>query len=324
MKSISKSINFITAFIILLTSNFSIYTQIEIPVNNKEKKLFRIGFIQSDMEKGLGLGWYNEVKTSLEKDKEIKKILNELDYEDIIILPSDSYRDMVQRMSHNEFDLVFCTAEIYVEQDGDYEPILQQRRKRDIWGRGQVFQKGEIWVNNKCPLFNKNNLTRDEIKKYIESENMAFVSSQSAPGYIYPRLKLYRDFGIIQPAKFIFCNSSEEVVKYLVNDLVRIGACENGVVEEIFKINGIEKEQDKVVKKIFETELLPTDPICVSKKISPENSQLGRVLASSLKKIYSSSEKNVPKLEASYSGLYKNLREEIEIFSSLKIEKKIK
>lgn len=287
----------------------------------KETRPFKIGFLQNETESALGLGWYEKVKAALFDEPDVKEALNEGGFSGIQILPSDSFQDMSQRMTHNEFDLAAATAEIYVEQKGDYEPILQQRRKRDIWGRGQVFQKGEIWVNYNSPLFKNSMMSSEEIKSYFEKETMAFVSSHSAPGYIYPLLKIYRELGISQPGGFLFCNSSEEVVKYLVNDLVRIGACENGVAEETLKKSGIADKKDILIKKVFETELMPTDPICILSKYSPEKSRIGKVLSSALKKIYSNAKGEIPRLESSYSDVYKNLREEIEYFSSLRIEK---
>jgi len=292
--------------------------------SQNESLFFRIGFLQTDSGQELGFDWYENIRRNLESDKDVDVALESEGFSGIVILPADGWRDMVQRMDHNEFDMAFCSAEIYVEQQGDYEPVLQLRRSRDIWGRGKVLQKGVIWVNYKSPLFSKNNPSNEEIKKYIESQPMAFVSSHSAPGYIYPRLKLFRDYSIIQPSNFTFCGSSEEVVKYLVNGLVEVGACENGVVEEVLKKNGIENYQDQLLKKLFETELLPTDPVCILKKWTPEKNKLGRVLANTLKKIHSLAPANVPRLETSYSDFYKNLYEEMGAFKSLRVSSKVK
>ncbi len=284
----------------------------------QDKKYFKIGFLQTDFENELGLGWYEKIRYKLEADTEFKKNLNNNDLYGILILPAKSYRSFVQRMSHNEFDLVFCSAEIYVEQTGEYEPILQHRTQRDIFGRGKVFQKGEIWVNYNSPFFKNTNPSKEEIKKYIESETMAFETSQSAPGYIYPRLKLIRDYNILQPGNFLFCDSSEEVVKYLINDLAKIGACESGVVDEILRKNGIERYKDKLLKKIIDTELLPTAPVCILKKWTPDKSELGRILSQLLKKIYSDIEGDHPRLEPSSEEYYKNLKEEMDYFYNLK------
>jgi ABC-type phosphate/phosphonate transport system substrate-binding protein len=256
-------------------------------------KVFLMGYLKTDIEQVQGEEWYQGLRVALLQNTALGKLLEAEGFSDIAVVPADGFKDMVQRMSHSEFDLAFCSSYVFVEQTGDYRVMLQLRRARDSFGRGGATQRGVIIVNARSPFFE--NAAEATLKrllpKYLAEKRMAFVSVYSAPGYVYPRLKLYNDFGISALQAPIFCDSSEEVVKYVINGLVEIGACESGAVDEVVRSAGLALAPDRLVKKILETEPLPTDPIAIRSAYHPQDSELGRELRSALRAYYAESER---------------------------------
>jgi ABC-type phosphate/phosphonate transport system substrate-binding protein len=289
-------------------------------VEGEQARAFIIGYLKTDIEQGLGADWYEEVRMELLRSRGVMEQLRAEGFVDITVIPAEGFKDMVQRMTHDEFDLAFCTSYVYVEQRGDYRVMLQLRRERDSFGRGGATKRGVIIVNAKSIFYNN----REEatlkrlLPEYLSKQRMAFISIYSAAGYVYPRLKLYNDYGIRNLRSPVFCDSSEEVVKYVINGLVEIGACESGTVAEVIKSAGIDVEEDKLVRKILETEPLPTDPIVIQREYHPQDSELGREIYGALKGIYARTERaGVPRLEDSRDEYYKNLKEAIRDFNAI-------
>ncbi len=280
---------------------------------------FRIGFLRLDEEQPLGLDWYESLKRFFLKQPSLQLALKEKGFTGIAILPADGYRDMLQRMDHNEFDLAFCSSVIFVEQAGDYGPILQLRSEIfDSRGQGMTFHKGVVIVGNHCPLFGDKEPTPEEVRKYVTTHPMAFVSAHNATGYVYPRLVLWRNYGVREPGDFIFCGSSEEVVKYVVNGLVDIGACDRDTLDAVCRSYCPDVEPHTQARILFETPPAPTSPIVIRAALHPQKSRLGRIIKGVLKIFYNNSKRpGVPRVADSRDENFKNLREEIKAFHKL-------
>ncbi|MBN1902224.1 PhnD/SsuA/transferrin family substrate-binding protein [Candidatus Sumerlaeota bacterium] len=282
-------------------------------------RVFRIGFIQSEEEHSPGISWYESLKNYLLQEPSVSSVLNKYHIERIALLPTEGYRDMLQRMDMNEFDLAFCSSVIFVEQKGEYRPILQWRGDIfDSRGQGMTLEKGVIIVGAKSPLFDRHKQNSKDRKEYIQSRPMAFVSVHNAVGYIYPRLSLWRNCKLWEPGDFIFCRSSEEVVKYVVSGLVEIGACEKDTFHSALKRYCPDIPEENLARILMETPPAPTNPIVIRSSLHPQISELGRAVKGSIKFFYNSSKRpDIPRVVDSRDENFKNLREEIAEFHKI-------
>jgi ABC-type phosphate/phosphonate transport system substrate-binding protein len=288
-------------------------------------RVFRMGFLRTDLEQELGMAWYEGLKASLQENERVMKALQEAGFSEIAVLPTDGHEDMIQAMNHKEFDVAFCSSYVFaMVEEEKYHVILQLRRDSDIWdtrGGGRVLQKGVVFVNNRTPLFTAD-LSNEGAKKraianYVPQQRMAFVSSYSASSYVYPLVKLHKQFDGVQPRSFIFCGSSEEVVKYVINGLVDIGACEAGVIKEVVRSIGPEIRPERLVRVIFETDFLPTDPIALKAEYYPRH-PVGLAIKEAIKSFYNQGPVGKPRVENSQDTYYQNLREVIAELNALR------
>lgn len=279
---------------------------------------FRIGFLRSGEDHRPDLNWYEAMKRFLLEQPSVRAGLLEKKYSGIVVLPTDGYRDMLQRMDLGEFDLAFCSSVIFVEQQGDYRSILQLRGEFfDPRAQGTL-RKGVVFTGKNSPLFSMGELTKEAVGSHISSHPMAFVSAHNATGYVYPRLAVWRKYGVREPGDIIFCGSSEEVVKYVVNGLVDIGACDSATFETVLKSSYPDLEPDVFARVLFETPPAPTSPVVIRSSLHPRKSKLGRALKASLKIFYNNStQENVPRITDTRDENFKNLREEIAAFHTL-------
>jgi len=302
-----------------LHKNFFIILILSFSLSNFSPALtFNIGYIESESDRGLSHNWFQELESNVNLDININKELRKENFDSIVFLPTEGYVNCIQRMNIGEFDGVFCNAVVFCEQKGNYKPILQVRTERDRWrsmGGQPVLQYGIVFVRSDSQLAKIDNPTNEDIKIFISKRAMGFISQYSAVGYIVPMLKIRRDYDT-NPAELIFCKSSEDVVKYVISGLIEIGACENGVIEEVFKKNNLDKNPiDKYVKVIFTTEPVPTDPFVAKEKYLPENSGLGKALKDFLRNYYSDKTQGAMHLEPSRDEYYDDLRELLKDFS---------
>jgi len=304
----------IRAFFLFLALVFTVS-----PRAQESNRPFRIGFLISDEEPGLSLQWFESLKRFLLEQPTIQRLLAENHYSGIAILPADGYRDMLQRMDLNEFDLAFCSSVIFVEQHGDYRSILQIRGDiYDSRGQGMTLHKGGVIAGPKCTLFQQENRTPEKIRTYVMANPIAFVSAHNATGYVYPRLALWRKYNVAEPGDVIFTGSSEEVVKYVVNGLVNIGACDSNTMETLLKTACPQEIPGKKIQVLFETPPAPTNPIVVRLSLHPQKSELGREVKQALKFFCNNSRRpGVPRVADSRDENFKNLREEIAAFHAL-------
>jgi ABC-type phosphate/phosphonate transport system substrate-binding protein len=181
-----------------------------------------------------------------------------------------------------------------------------------------TLQKGVIFVGSKSPLFDMDKQKTVDMKEYIRSRPMAFVSVHDAAGYVYPRLSLWRNYDVREPGDFIFCRSSEEVVKYVVSGLVDLGACEKETFHLVLKNYCPDIPEDNLARILMETPPAPTNPIVIRSSLNPQISELGRAIKGAVKFFYNSSKRpEIPRVADSRDENFKNLREEISEFHKL-------
>ena len=272
-------------------------------------RVLRIGHIQGDPETQLGGDVFQALRDYLLASPRLLRAMSEAGIDDIAVLSSDSHQDLIQRMDENEFDIVFCSSVDFVSQAGDYEALFQLRRPHDSFdpGGGRVFHRGVIFVNNRSRVF-QGDTSATTLADYFSGREVAMVGSFSAAGYIYPRLRIAALPGTKNPPVVVFCDSSEEVVKYVMNGVVEAGACDAGVIEQVLARNGLEGEADKLVRVVLETDPIPTDPVAVREKWLPRTSALGRELRDSLRDFFVRSP-NLPRLQGSSREKFGDLKD---------------
>ncbi|MBX7244391.1 MAG: phosphate/phosphite/phosphonate ABC transporter substrate-binding protein [Candidatus Sumerlaeaceae bacterium] len=279
---------------------------------------FRIGYLRGDPEAPLDSGVFFRLREYLLARPPIRDAVTSGAVSDIVLLASDSHQDLIQRMDQNEFDLVFCSSIDYVTQTGDYEAIYQLRRsKRDRFDpRGsRVFHSGVIFVNNRSPLFS-GDITPARLADYFQRREIAMVGSFSAAGYVYPRLKIASLTTGTADLAVRFCDTPEEVVKYVINGVVEVGAADNGVIEEVLSSKKLDSELAKLVRVVIETDNIPTDPVALRRKWLPRNSDLGREIRDGIRQFFAR-DKQLPQLQASSSEKFEDLRQNLVLFRAL-------
>jgi len=282
-----------------------------------EKTLFRIGYLPSDPEAQISTGALYDLRDFLLGREAVRQAMTEEDVQDIVLLAADSHENLVQRMSRNEFDLVFCSSVDFVTQEGDYEARYQLRRPDDSFDpRGErVFRKGVILVNNRNPLY-RSNASITAIADMLTTTRLALVSS-SAAGYYYPCLKIAQLNSSKQlPQQIFFCESSEEVVKTVINGLggnVSAGACEAGVIEKVLEQSRLLTKRDDLLQVVLETDPIPADPVALRREWLPRYSPLGLAVCEALLAFFTP-ERGLPRLENSSSEKFRDLRENLKEF----------
>jgi ABC-type phosphate/phosphonate transport system substrate-binding protein len=275
-------------------------------------RLFRIGFLKADVEPLLDESLFQNLKRHFEKDNDLMNELSADGFKGIAVIPVDGFIDMVRRMNHNEFDLVFCSSTVYVRQEGDYSAILQVRRLRDSWdtrGGGKVFQKGALIMSAKRMSQMGQDPDKETVATFLRNARIAVVSSYSAPGYLFPLRKIKKDYNVSPAEALIFCDSSEEVVKYVISGLADAGCCERGAVDDVLKDTRLNVQKKDLVKVLFETEPIPTNPVVIRSQLHPRTSTAGRTVKDALRAFFSTLPPSMPRLENSRDEYFTNLQE---------------
>jgi ABC-type phosphate/phosphonate transport system substrate-binding protein len=277
----------------------------------------RIGFLPNDPEAQVSPGAFYELREYLLAHPPFLKAMQEAGIEDIALIPVDRHDMMIQRMNRNELDLAFCSAVDFVFQTGDYEAYFQLRRSEDSFDpRGKrVFHKGVIFVNNRSPLYSAN-LSPGDFADTLTTTPIAMVSD-SAAGYFYPALRIARlSSRHTLPLNIHLCDSSEEVVKTVINGLadnVSVGACEASALDKVLSQYGLLEYRAELVRVILETDPIPAEPVALHRKWLPRYSSLGRELSEALWRFFSP-QRGLPALEYSSTEKYQDLRESIREF----------
>lgn len=275
-------------------------------------RIFRIGYLHGDPEAQLRPGVFYQLRDFLLKRTALRDEMTSAGISDIVLLSSDSHENLIERMSHNEFDLAFCSAKDFVSQAGDYNAIYQLKRASDRFDpRGQrVFHFGEIFVNNRCELF-KGELSPERLQRYFKDcDRIALVSSFSAAGYDYPLLKIAEVTTNTLPSGIMFCQSSEEVVKHVMNGVSEVGACDAGVLDKVLERNELLDEKAQLVRVILQTAVIPTDPVALQTNWVPRESAFAQEMIQALREFFRP-DAGLPRLQSSSNDKYEDLRQNV-------------
>jgi ABC-type phosphate/phosphonate transport system substrate-binding protein len=284
-----------------------------------QPRSFRIGYVHADPESQLRGNVLYALREHLVSRPPVAAAMEEEGVAGMDVWASDSHQDLIQRMDQDDFDLVFCSSVDFVLQKGNYDAVLQLRHPEgrfDPGGRA-VFHWGVIFVNNRSPLFAPD-ADAPNMAAYLQARPVAMVNSFSAAGYVYPMLRIASvTTGTATPAP-LFCNSSEEVVKYVINGITEVGACEAGVIDKVLEANGLLAMKDSLVQVILETDPIPTDPVALHERWSPKQSALGREVRDALRQYFSRPDNKLPRLENSSRERYEDLRRNMEALREMR------
>lgn len=281
-----------------------------------------IAYLEAGLEIPLPSGALANLAAFLTDDEVLTRQMEEQGFEGIHIFRIDSFQDMLNRLSLNEFDVAYCPALIYVEQEGDYTPVLQLHPPRTISeNNNRALWRGIIIANKKVdvPGISKGVYEKRKLDEWIQSTRMAFPSAHSAVGFTYPLYILKRLFETQRPGGYLFLGSSREVARAVINGIVPVGACEEGalfdVIDEIPMENGKKWSIDEVVTIVARTPPVPTDPIIVRDELNPHNSQCGRSLRDAILRFHEQSP-GLTKVGESSSIDFDRLKEDLDLFAS--------
>jgi len=198
-------------------------------------------------------------------------------------LRAEDHVDLVRRMDQEEFDLVFCSAMAFVQQTGRYAALLMTRSRRDTWPPSKgAFLWGQVVASKMNPVFAAGLPSKAALRNFIPAAKMAVVSNYSAVGYLYPLLKLRQEYGAA-PGGLIFCDSSEEVAKFVINGLADLGALDEKALQDVAAQIPGKAPETRLVEKIARVGPVPTDPVAIRASLAPSQSRLGEALAKALK-----------------------------------------
>jgi ABC-type phosphate/phosphonate transport system substrate-binding protein len=327
---ISFSTLCITGFIVALIFSFTMnsfaldsLTTSTITAKKSPRPL-SIAYLEAGLEVPLPSGALANLAAFLTDDKVLVGQMKEQGLAGIHTFRIDSFQDMLNRLSLNEFDVAYCPALIYVEQEGDYTPILQIKPHRTISeNNDQALWRGIIIANKKVvvPGVSKGVYEKGKLDKWIQSTRMAFPSAHSAVGFIYPLYILNSRFETARPGGYLFLGSSREVARAVINGLVPVGACEEGalfdVIEEIPMEKGRKWSIDEVLTIIARTPPVPTDPIIVRSELNPHTSPCGKVLRDAIRRFHDHSP-GLTKVRDSSSADFDGLKEDLTFITKVK------
>lgn len=299
-------------------------------------RLFIIGHLRGDPESPLDATVFDRLRDFLLGLPAIRTAMAQEGVSGIEVQSADSVNILIDWMNQEQVDLAFAPAVAFTRQTGDYDAVFQLRRpRRDIIDpRGdRVVHRGVIFVNNRSRLFRAprpgpelTDYLRRELPSYLATHPVAFVSSFSAAGYFYPHLRLADLTSNTQPQSYFFCGSPEEVVKSVINGVAEIGACDEGVIEEVLGSGpeGLLDAKDRLVRVILETSTIPTDPVALRARWHPRaGSVLGAEIRNGLRAFFER-HPEFPRLVSSSRERFDELQESLERFHELGRERELR
>jgi len=227
------------------------------------------------------------LRDSLNADNDFRNALRAAGRSAVELRGTDTHRELMRRMDNSEFDVVLAPALVYVRQQGRYEP-LGQFGGQGIPGRSSemgLLQTAVIFCNAACPLFQGpafNDLTveqRQSVAAEISSMPFAVNSDASAVGHVWPILTLRERLNLAHEPEIAACDTAEEVVMAVMNDLYPLGACDKATFERVVAEYAPPGGAGSIVRVLAETNPIPYSPICVRSEIHPSRAALGRSLS---------------------------------------------
>ncbi|MCD6385233.1 hypothetical protein J7M23_05590, partial [Candidatus Sumerlaeota bacterium] len=104
---------------------------------------------------------------------------------------------------------------------------------------------------------------------------------------------------------------------YVISGLADAGCCERGAVDDVLRDAKINVDAKKLVKIVFETDPIPTNPVVIRTRYHPQHSTLGRAIKKALRTFFTRLPPDMPRLENSQDDYFINLREVISSFEKI-------
>jgi len=279
-------------------------------------RLFLIGHMRSESTDSLTENWFRRLQRFLENDRRLRSALAREGYGGLGLVSAEGFNDLVRRMEVPPgLDCVFCPALAYIRQLGDYAVVFQLKGPNDRGRTGEyILHSGVVFVNSRHPLFRGSRSQEEKvplrlIARDFASSPVALISPYSAAGYIYPCNEFFKAGIRALPNRPIFCGSSEEVVKMVLSDVVGMGVCEQGAIEEVLEHYPIKVPADRILDVLLTTSGAPTDPVVFRRRFSPAHSEMGRLLKDALTQFFSANRPGQIRLEDSTDSAFDKLRE---------------
>ncbi|MBM3333273.1 PhnD/SsuA/transferrin family substrate-binding protein [Candidatus Sumerlaeota bacterium] len=292
-------------------------------------RVFQIGHMRPEGADGpLTEDWFRRLKRFLESDLAetsfgLRGALASERYSGIAIVSAEGFNDLVRRMEIKwpaGLDCVFCPSLAYVREpsfDKDYEVVFQLKGPYDRGsadrGTGRyILRKGVIFVNSHHPLFSWPRSPGEKVPLALLAESfassaVAVISSYSAAGYFYPCKELLSAGKRVEPRQPIFCGSSQEVVKMVLSDVVSMGVCEEGAIEDLLQRAAITTPAEQIAQIVHTTTGAPTDPVVFRRHLGPAHSDLGRRFKEAVNEFFRIDRPGQVRLEDSNDEAFRDL-----------------
>jgi ABC-type phosphate/phosphonate transport system substrate-binding protein len=326
----------VLGLLLSITASFTSPRRFAAAESTAPPRSFFIGYLESESGGPLNREWFRRLVMHLNTDPataELREALIAAGYRDFAFESAEGYRDLVARMENTEWQCVFCPAVAFVRQiDASttsaildvfrtpYRVVFQIRRPEDVGNPPRRF--GAIFVNRNHPLYRpprerKQPVDPATIARAVASESVAFVSRYSAPGYIYPLNGLFDTGVVARPARPVFRESSAEVVKTVLTDVVGIGACRITAIEEVLAGEDLASSASDLVDVVLTTDGSPADPIVFLDRFAPDRSDLGKRLREAIQRYFAGPNRpGALRLVASDNLEFRPLKQAVELFDS--------
>jgi ABC-type phosphate/phosphonate transport system substrate-binding protein len=275
-----------------------------LPALIPEERQLTIAYLRGSDEMPLSPGGFQALARSLNEDVMVRAAMSAAGWEEsevpVVLQGIDWHEDLRRRMAGNAFDLVFAPALIHALQTGDYD-IVGQVRTSDNLGtvdRDGLQQFPVIFVNRESPLFDLTEFGPDSLSPeerasvgaQVASSRIAFVSASSAAGYLSPLLALHQRCDLQDDPPVLWCDTSEEVVMAVLNNLVTIGACDDATFNRVVGECSMEIDGDGhliqsfnpsgLIRVVARPDWVPVAPVVMRSDL--RRTELGQALVAAL------------------------------------------
>ncbi|MBN1478324.1 PhnD/SsuA/transferrin family substrate-binding protein [Candidatus Sumerlaeota bacterium] len=269
-----------------------------------EGRQLTIAYLRGSDEMPLSPAGFQALVRSLNEDVMVRAAMRAAGWEEssapIVLMGIDWHEDLRRRMAGNEFDMVFAPALIHALQTGNYD-IVGQVRTSDMLGtvdRDGLQQFPVIFVNRESPLFDlsefgPDSLTAEQraaVGAQVASSRIAFVSASSAAGYLSPLLALHQRCDLQDDPPVLWCDTAEEVVMAVINNLVTIGACDDATFNRVVGECSMEVDEEghlvqsfdpaALIRVIARPDWVPVAPVVMRSDL--RRTELGQALVAAL------------------------------------------
>ncbi|MFB6355819.1 MAG: phosphate/phosphite/phosphonate ABC transporter substrate-binding protein [bacterium] len=192
-----------------------------------------------------------------QKRQFVAELTNELG-RDVQMRFANSYGDILNRMKHSRYDLVFLGPLSYVkavDQGAPYHPLVQPQRFGKTTYRSMIITHRDSSIRSVDDLRNR---------------TMAFVDPLSTSGYLIPKILLKSQYGInisTDLRRSAFVGGHDQVVRAVYNRTFDAGAV---FVDARNIVKDIPKESFRILVK---SDPIPSEPIAVRNTLDKDTTK---------------------------------------------------